>query len=140
MIILYFTALAMSSEKIAIIAIFIVPVKKQEKLTTSAAAAKEINDVEGSGTINVYVTKNWFRHFKIGDTSLEHKPRSGSPSVVVDESLLEMVEHKPSTSTCTLSIECGPSQSTINQQHHRLVLVNKHYQEDSHELTNDQVQ
>ena len=52
------------------------------------AAAKEINDVERPKT----GAQNWFRHFKECGTSLNDKLRSGRPSVVEDETLLEMVE------------------------------------------------
>ena len=48
-------------------------------------------------------------HFKEGDTSLTEKLRSGRPSLVEDEDLLEMVEQQPSKSANTLSIELGPS-------------------------------
>lgn len=73
--------------------------------------AKRINDVGNSGTVNKRVVKNWFRHFKKGDISPKDKPRSRRPSVVEDESLLEMVGQQPSTSTCTLSVELGQSKT-----------------------------
>ena len=62
--------------------------------------------------------QNWFRHFKEGDTILQNKPRSKRSSVVEDEILLEMVEQQPSTTTCTLSTELGPSQITTNHHLH----------------------
>ena len=99
----------MNGEKIAIRAIlcYLWIIKE----LSEKAVAKEINDVEGTGTVNEYVVQNWFRCFKEGDTSHKDKPRSGRPSVVEDEDLLEMVEQQPSTSTCTLSTEHSPSQS-----------------------------
>lgn len=45
----------------------------------------------------------------------EDKSRSRRPSVVEDETLLEMVEQKPNTNTRTLLLERGPSQNTINR-------------------------
>lgn len=99
--------------------------------------AKEINDVEGTGAVSKCMIQDWFRDFKKDDTSLKGKPRSSKPFVVEDEALLKMPEQQPST--CTLSAELCPSQSTINGHLYKLSLVNRHCQED-HELTNDQAQ
>ena len=49
----------------------------------------------------------------------------GRPSTVEDKALLKMAEQQPCTSTCMLSLELGPSQSTINQHLHKFGLVNR---------------
>ena len=91
--------------------------KKLYARVAAAAAAKEIKNQE----------KNWLRRFKKGDISLKEKPRSGRPSVLEDEVLLEMVEQKPSTNIWTLSAEFGPLKSTINRHLHKLGLVNRRW-------------
>ena len=88
-------------------------------------AKKKIIDVKGPGTVNICMAQNWIRHFKEGDTILEDKPRSGRPSVVKDEALLDMVGQQSTISTHALLAELGPSQSTINQHLHKLGLVNR---------------
>ncbi|CAI9724390.1 Hypothetical predicted protein [Octopus vulgaris] len=90
-----------------------------KKGLSAKVAAEEINDVEGPGTVDEHMAQKWFRRFKECNISLKDKPRSGRPSVVEDETLLEVVE-QPNTSTRTLLAERGPSQVP-------------------HELTNDQV-
>ncbi|XP_052824371.1 histone-lysine N-methyltransferase SETMAR-like [Octopus bimaculoides] len=101
----------MGDEKMAV-RLILCNLRKEE--LNVRAATKEIDDMEGSGTVNKRVAQNWFRRFKDGDTSLEDKPSSGRPSVVEDEILLEMFEQQLSTSTRTLSSVLGPSHSTVN--------------------------
>ena len=50
---------------------------------------KEMMWKAGLGMVNECVTQNWFRYFKESDISLENKPRSGGPSFVENEALLE---------------------------------------------------
>ena len=45
---------------------------------------------------------------------IEKKLRSGRLSIVKDETLFEMIEQQPVTSTHTLSAELRPSQNTIS--------------------------
>ena len=66
----------------------------------AAAAAKEINDMEGTGTVKKRVAQ---------DTRLKDEPRSGTPSAMDNEGLLEMVKPQPNTSTHKLLAELGPS-------------------------------
>ena len=67
--------------------------------------AKEINDVEGPVTVNEHVTQNWFRCFKEDDTNLEDKPGSKNPSIVEDETLLEMTEQQLSPHTLSTGLD-----------------------------------
>ena len=71
------------------------------------------------------MAQNWFRHFKEGETSLEHQPNSRKLVVKENDALLKMVEQQPSTSTWSLLAELSPSQSTINQDLYKLGLVNR---------------
>ena len=108
MFIFYFTSLTMSGGKIAIRATCVkkdwVLRQQQKKLMLWKTQKLSMNVWHKTGS----------DIFKEGDTSLEDKPRSGKPSVVEDETLLEIVEQQPSTSLCTLSAELGPSQTSIN--------------------------
>ena len=61
---------------------------------SARAAVKEMNNVEGSGTIKERLKQNWFRRFKEGDISLENNSMSGRPFIVEDEALFEMVEQQ----------------------------------------------
>ena len=46
-----------------------------KKRPSAREAVKEINDVEGPGTVNERVVQNWFRRFNEGDGKLEEKPK-----------------------------------------------------------------
>ena len=66
LIILYFTLLIMSCEKIELRAILC---NMWKNGVSARAVTKDINDMEGQGTVNKCVAQNWFRHFKEDDTS-----------------------------------------------------------------------
>ena len=63
-----------------------------KKGLTAAAAAHEINDVEGQGNMTKMTASRWFKRFNDGDTTLEDKPRSGRPSSFDEDTLREQVE------------------------------------------------
>ena len=67
------------------------------------AAAKEINNVEGPGTIHECVAQNRFWLLKEGNTRDKNKPTSVKTSVIEDEPLLEITE-QPNTSTQIISV------------------------------------
>lgn len=64
------------------------------------ASAREINDLDGPGTVNDYVAQNWFRRLKEFETSLKDKAKTWRTSVGEDEGLLEMIEHTQSFIHC----------------------------------------
>ena len=84
-----------------------------KKGLSTRAAAEEICAVEGEGVINKTKAAEWFKRFNEGDTSLEDKPRSGRPSMVDNEALLQAVTNQPATSTRSLSAKLGPHYSTL---------------------------
>ena len=45
----------------------------KKKKQSEKAAVKEINDMEGPGTVNEHEVQNWFRYFNASDTSLKYK-------------------------------------------------------------------
>ena len=109
----------MSSEKIANRGILCYLCTKE---ISARVSAKEINDTKCPGTDNKHGAQDWFKYFKLGDTSLKNKPRLGRPSVVEDEVLFEISEQ----STHKLLAEPSPLQST-NQHLHKLNFVNRHW-------------
>lgn len=111
-----------------------------KKGLTSAAAVKQICEVEGEGVINVRTAQRWFKTFRAGYTSLERKKGSGRPSVVNHEVLRKAVEDNPSITTRQLSDDLGPSQPTIVRHLSKINKINKRCREVPHELTAFQAQ
>ena len=66
---------------------------REKKGLSTIAVVKEINYVEGPGTVNNCVAQKWFRCFKEVDTSLKDKPRTGKTSVVKDRPSLKWLNN-----------------------------------------------
>lgn len=111
-----------------------------KKGLSTRAAAEEICAVEGEGVVNKTTAAEWFKRFNEGDTSLQDKPRSGRPSTVDNEALLEAVKNQPATSNRILSAELGPHYSTIDRHLQHLGLHNRRCREIPHDLTPAQAQ
>jgi transposase len=63
------------------------------KLGSSAtAAARKMCQAFGTDVVNERTVQTWYRKFQEGDESLEGAPRSGRPTAVDNESLLEDIE------------------------------------------------
>ncbi|CAF5175499.1 unnamed protein product, partial [Rotaria magnacalcarata] len=65
-----------------------------KKGLSARAAAAEICEVEGEGTIGKTAAIKWFKRFEDGDLDFEDKPRSGRPSIL-DEGELDGIEVLP---------------------------------------------
>jgi transposase len=89
-----------------------------KKRLTARAAAKEICDVEGHGTVSTRTAQRWFKRFEQGRTDLEDSARSGRPLEVDSEALRAAVEANPGTSTRRLSDEHGVSHMTVARHLH----------------------
>ena len=109
-----------------------------KKGLSAKAAAEQICDVEGEGTVHRNTAAIWFKRFTNGDTSLEDKPRSGRPNDVDDKALLAALDEKPHSSARELSNTLGHSYSQICSHLHQLDFVNKRPRLDPHELTETQ--
>ena len=75
----------MSYEKNCSLCHLALPVKKKKKKMSRKTAAKEMNNVEGSGTVSKHMAQNRFRRFKEGDTSLEDKSKSECGNTLLPE-------------------------------------------------------
>ncbi|CAF4482611.1 unnamed protein product [Rotaria sp. Silwood2] len=106
-------------------------------LSTRAAAA-EICQVEGEGTIGKTAAIKWLKRFADGDFDFEDKPRSGRPSVLDEEDLRAALEDEPSSNTRDLADELGVAQRTVVHYLHKCDFVHKKPRQDPQELTEAQ--
>ena len=88
-------------------------------------AADEINEVEGAGKISKSSAQRWFSRSESGDLDLEDKPRSGRPTKLNDEDLLQVLEDEPSSSSRELASELDVDHTTILRHLHQLDFVHK---------------
>jgi transposase len=91
-----------------------------KKRLTARAAAKEISDVEGHGTVSTRTAQRWFKRFDEGRTDLEDSARSGGSLELDSEALRETVEANPGVSTRRLSHYLGVSKSSVANHLHRI--------------------
>ncbi len=103
-------------------------------------ATKKICKVEGEGIVSVRTAQKWFKRFNEGYTNLKDEPRSGRPTIVDSEALLNAVEANPSTSSRRLSAELGTAQTSVVRHLHALGKINKRCREVPHDLTENQIQ
>ncbi|CAF3995430.1 unnamed protein product [Rotaria sp. Silwood1] len=106
-------------------------------LSTRAAAA-EICEVEGEGTIGKTTAIKWFKRFEDDDFDFEDKPRSGRPSVLDEEDLRVALKDEPSLNTRDVADELGVAQRTVVNYLHKFDFVHKKPRQDPHELTEAQ--
>ena len=106
----------------------------------TAAAVRQICEVEGEYVIKVRKAQRWYQIFNSGDTSLLRKKGSGRPVSFNQDELQEAVESNPQLSTRQLSTDLNTSHMTI---YRHLNLINKVYRrcrEVPHDLTPDNIQ
>lgn len=111
-----------------------------KKGVSASAAAKEICDVEGEGSVSKRTAQNWFKCFCEGRTSLEDCPRSGRPQEVDSEALNAAVEANPCASTRRLSNDLGIPQTSVVEHLHRMGKVYRSCRLIPHELSAAQAQ
>lgn len=111
-----------------------------EKGLSARAASKEICDVEGDGAVSKSMAIEWFKRFNEGNTDVCDKPRSGRPSEVDDEALIQMVLEEPCKSTRAMSADIGCDQSTVVRHLQLVGATKKRFREVPHELTPEQAQ
>lgn len=86
---------------------------------SAAEATRNINYAVGNDVCKESTVREWFRKFKNGDISLERKVGSGRRSMVESEPVIRAIENNSSKSTRKLSVELGPSHSTIARCLHK---------------------
>jgi len=111
-----------------------------KKGLSARAASKEICDVEGDGAVSKSMEIEWFKRFNEGNTDVCDKPRSGRPSEVDDEALIQMVLEEPCKSTRAMSADIGCDQSTVVRHLQLVGATKKRFREVPHELTPEQAQ
>ena len=62
---------------------------------SAISAAIKINSVHGEDTISVRTAQKWFKKFKVGESSIYDKPRSGHPVNFDNDVLKNLVESEP---------------------------------------------
>lgn len=92
------------------------------KKIKAIAAAIELNEVYGEGTMSVRTVESWFRRFKSGDLSVEDKPRSGRPSQFDEDALAQVVEQDPKTTVRELAIKL---QKPVMSVYRHLIAIGK---------------
>jgi histone-lysine N-methyltransferase SETMAR len=92
---------------------------------TAKFAADQICEAWGEHSVTERTVRNWFQKFRDGNLSLEDEPRSGRPSVDIDEQLITLIDENPRQSTRTLAEELGVSNKTIDNHLHALGKVQK---------------
>lgn len=83
-------------------------------------------------------TRRWFSKFKLGDLSIEDKPRSGRPTEFDPKPLLELLESNPRLTVREMACELRASVTTIHRHLGKLGFEPKYGQWLPHDLTNDQ--
>jgi len=73
------------------------------------ATRKEINRIEGEGSVSKSTVQEWFKKFASGDSGLLDKPRPGRPLQLSDTNLLDTLASDPNVSTRELSVSVGSS-------------------------------
>uniref|UniRef100_A0A1A9ZD97 HTH_48 domain-containing protein n=1 Tax=Glossina pallidipes TaxID=7398 RepID=A0A1A9ZD97_GLOPL len=79
----------------------------------AAQSVRGLRELFGEGTISQSPCREWFGHFKTGDTSLEDKPRKGRPSDFDDQAPLVAVEGEESLTTRMPADNFNVDHSTI---------------------------
>jgi [histone H3]-lysine36 N-dimethyltransferase SETMAR len=91
------------------------------RLKNSArAAAKNINQSMGQGTITHVTVSNWFNRFREGNLKLDDEERSGRPPVVNLDELRQLIEEDPRQTTRCLAEQFECCKSTIENALHAL--------------------
>ncbi|CAF4395888.1 unnamed protein product, partial [Rotaria magnacalcarata] len=109
-----------------------------KKGLSARAAAAEICEVEGEGTIGKTAAIKWFKRFEDGDLDFEDKPRSGRPSILDEEDLRAALEDEPSSNTRDSADKFGVAQRTVLNYLHKFDFVYKKSRQDPYELTEAQ--
>ena len=89
-----------------------------KKGLSAAAAAREICEVEGEGTVSERTAQKWFKRFNEGRTELEDY----LDLTVNSEAVRQAVEANPCVSTREMSSALGESQTNVLRHLHLLHL------------------
>lgn len=104
-------------------------------------SAGRINNAFGADTVSERTVREWFVRFRAGDKNLQDKPRSGRPSELSDERLMQLVRAEPQRTTRELAEALGGiSNSTVFEHLKAMGFMSKLSKWVPHQLTDGQRQ
>mgnify|MGYP004576351081 CR=1 FL=1 len=80
---------------------------------SAISAAIKINSVHGEDTISVRTAQKWFKKFKVGESSIYDKPRSGHPVNFDNDVLKNLVESEPQLTVDQIAERMDLSHGTV---------------------------
>jgi len=83
-----------------------------------AAEAHRMLEVYGDTAPTDKSCREWFRHFKDGDCSVEDKPRSGQPKKFKDKELEALLEEDQGQTQEELAESLGVTQQAVSIESH----------------------
>ena len=69
----------------------------------------------GQDVVSYKTVTKWYSYFQLGNWSIEDEPRSGRPSEIDDQALLQLVETDPRQTTRQMATALGCNNSTISR-------------------------
>src|SRR5690606_2849183 len=108
---------------------------KQSRLQ---AAVDDINNLLGNNSASTSAVHRWFARFRSGDITCEDEPRSGRPSVIVDDELITLVRNDPNRTLEDYADELEGSRESVRRALHRLGYVSMLQKWVPHDLTPEQ--
>lgn len=93
--------------------------------STTLLTLTNIQKVFGEESIVLRTVQKWFKRFKNGDFSLEDEPKSGRVPEVDLDSLKARIEEEPTSTTRSLALEFGFSNSTIHHSLKKIGMTSK---------------
>lgn len=102
---------------------------------SAAESSRRLCTAFGAGTVSERTAQDWFTRFRSGDESLDDQPRSGRPTAVDDDRILQLLHDDPRLSAPRIAEQLGVSSHTITDHLHSLGKVYKVNQWVPHDLT-----
>lgn len=106
-----------------------------EQGRNAVQAYQNLLKVFGDDAVSERTCRNRFQKFKAGDRSLEDRPRSGRPSAIDDDILLNILKENPFLTSSEIAEKLNVAQQTVSDHIQRLGLVYKYSQWVPKELT-----
>ena len=91
----------------------------------AAESYRRLCQAYGQGVVTEQTVRNWFHRFASGNYSIKDESKSGRPTELDDEELLQLVESNPRLTTREMAMKLGTNQSTIVRHLQKLGKVSK---------------
>ena len=102
---------------------------------STAESSRRLCAAFGQGTVSERTTREWFARFRLGDESLEDQPRSGRPTAVDDDRMLQLLQDDPRLTAPNIAEQLGVCKQAVIDHLHALGKVYKVNQWVPHNLT-----